>query len=677
MSQATTTKTITVDGRQVAIDGSERNLLEAIRASGVDLPTFCYHSELSVYGSCRLCLVEIEGKGIHSSCSITPEAGMVVKTATREIRQMRKLTLELLLANHEGSCPTCSKNNDCRLQDLAARVGVEQVRFKRTAKPMPHDRTSPSVHREPGKCILCGDCVRMCGEVQGVGAIDFANRGAGTVVQPAFGVGLGDADCVHCGQCSRVCPTGALTPASDIEAAWQALADPKTTVVAQIAPAVRVALGEEFGLPAGTQSFGQLVAALKRLGFAQVYDTSFTADLTVVEEANEFVHRLKEGGKLPMFTSCCPSWVAYAEKFNSDLLPQLSTCRSPQQMFGSLARRVLPEKLGVDGKRLVVVSLMPCTAKKFEAGRPEFSQDGQRDVDIVLTTQEVAKLIRAGGLDIRTLEPEAPDMPFGYKTGAGVLFGNSGGVTEAVLRYADAVLGDGRLRQAEFPKLHDSDGRRELTARIAGRDVRVAVVSGLGEAGRLLAEIKAGTAQYDLVEVMACPGGCIGGAGQPVSLDASVRAHRAKGIVTADRAEVLRNAADNDQVRQLYRDHLGDPGSHAAHEALHTGYHPRKRIGDLDLLLTTGEATPGREKLLVMACLGTACHLRKSQNLVNALVQAVQDRGLTSQVDVRATFCLERCGEGPNVKVGEQIVTGATLEKVMTVIGAELSRCTR
>ena len=675
MTTATTISTITVDGRPVAIDGTQRNLLEAIRASGVDLPTFCYHSELSIHGSCRLCLVEIEGRGIHASCSVQPEAGMVVRTATREIRQMRKLTMELLLANHEGSCPTCAKNSDCRLQDLATRLGVERVRFKRTAKPMPHDRTSPAVHREPGKCILCGDCVRMCSEVQGVGAIDFANRGAGTVVQPAFGVGLGDADCVHCGQCSRVCPTGALTPASDIEAAWQALADPQTTVVAQIAPAVRVALGEEFGLPAGTQSFGQLVAALKRLGFAQVYDTAFTADLTVVEEANEFVHRLKAGGPLPMFTSCCPAWVAYAEKFHSGLLPQLSTCRSPQQMFGSLARRILPERLGVDGRRLVVISLMPCTAKKFEAGRAEFSQDGQRDVDIVLTTQEVAKLIRAGGLDLRTLEPEAPDMPFGYKTGAGVLFGNSGGVTEAVLRYADAVLGDGRLRHGEFPQLHDVDGRREMAARIAGRDVRVAVVSGLGEAGRLLADLTAGTVQYDLVEIMACPGGCIGGAGQPVCHDGSARVQRARGIVAADRAEVLRNPADNDQVRQLYRERLGEPGGHHAHAALHTAYHPRKRIGDLDLLLSTGEPKPDR--LLVMACLGTSCHLRKSQNLVNALVQAVQERGLATRVDVRATFCLERCGEGPNVRVGEQIVTVATLEKVMTVIDAELSRCTR
>jgi len=317
---------------------------------------------------------------------------------------------------------------------------------------------------------------------------------------------------------------------------------------------------------------------------------------------------------------------------------------------------------------------MPCTAKKFEATRPEFSKDGQRDVDIVLTTQEVAKLIRAGGLDIRTLEPEAADMPFGYKTGAGVLFGNSGGVTEAVLRYADAVLGDGRLRHGEFPQLHDRDGRREMTVKLAGRDVRVAVVSGLGEAGRLLADVKAGTAHYDLVEVMACPGGCIGGAGQPVSHDAAVRTCRSKGIVHADRSEVLRNAADNDQVRQLYRDRLGSPGSHDAHDLLHTAYHPRKRIGDLDLLLSTGEP---RGKLLVMACLGTACHLRKSQNLVNGLVEAVQTGGLADQVDVRATFCLERCGEGPNVKVGDQIVTGATLPKVLAVINAELARCIR
>ena len=667
----TLTSTITVDGRPVALRGDERNLLEAIRASGIDLPTFCYHSELSVYGSCRLCLVDISGRGIQASCSIKPEAGMVVQTATREIRQMRKMTLELLLANHCGDCTTCGKNQDCRLQDLARRLGVERVRFARTTTAPAADRTSPAVHRDPGKCILCGDCVRMCGEVQGVGALDFANRGSATVVQPAFGAGLGEADCVHCGQCSRVCPTGALVPANDLEAAWQALNDPHTTVIAQIAPAVRVALGEEFDLPPGTQNFGQLVAALKRLGFAQVYDTSFTADLTVVEEANEFVHRLKEGGTLPMFTSCCPAWVAYAEKFHSDLLPQLSSCKSPQQMFGSLARRILPEKLGVDPRKLVVVSLMPCTAKKFEATRPEFSHDGQRDVDIVLTTQEVAQLIRAGGIDLRTLEPEAPDLPFGYKTGAGVLFANSGGVTEAVLRYADAVLGDGRLRHAEHPALHDRDGRREAVATIAGRELKVAVVSGLGEAGRLLADVKAGRVHYDLVEVMACPGGCVGGAGQPVCHDGSARAARAKGIVSADRTEVLRNSADNDQVRELYREHLGEPGGHTAHDWLHTGYQPRRRLGDLDLLLTTDT---GKDKLLVMACLGTSCHLRRSHDLVNGLVEAVAARGLDGRVEVRATFCLERCGEGPNVRVGEQIVTGATVDKVLAVVAAELDR---
>lgn len=672
MTIATATKTITIDGRPVALRGDERNLLEAIRASGIDLPTFCYHSELSVYGSCRLCLVDIEGRGINASCSIKPEPGMVVQTSTREIRQMRKMTLELLLANHCGDCTTCEKNDDCRLQDLARRLGVERVRFKHTEACPPADRSSPSVHRDPGKCILCGDCVRMCSEIQGVGAIDFANRGSQTVVQPAFGKGLGETDCVHCGQCSRVCPTGALIPASDVEAAWQALTDPNTTVIAQIAPAVRVALGEAFDLPPGTQSFGHLVAALKRLGFDQVYDTSFTADLTIVEEANEFVGRVKAGDTMPMFTSCCPSWVAYAEKFHPEVLPQLSSCKSPQQMFGALARRILPQKLGVDPKKLVVVSLMPCTAKKFEATRPEFSTAGQRDVDIVLTTQEVAKLIKAGGLDLRNLEPEAPDMPFGYKTGAGVLFGNSGGVTEAVLRYADAVLGDGRLKHAEFPELHDRDGRREVTATVGGKDIRVAVVSGLAEAGRLIADVKAGKARYDLVEVMACPGGCVGGAGQPVCHNGSVRSARNKGIVTADRAEVLRNSADNDQVRELYRERLGDPGSHTAHEWLHTEYQPRKRLGDLDLLLSPGD---GQGKLLVMTCLGTSCHLRKSQDLVNGLVEAVRAKGLGAKVDIRATFCLERCGEGPNAKVGDQIVTGATVDKVLAVIQAELARC--
>ncbi len=665
----TATQTLLIDGRPVPL-ADDRNLLETIRRAGVDLPTFCYHSELSVYGACRLCVVEVDGRGVQASCSLMPEAGMVVRTATPALRKLRRTTLELLLANHEGHCTTCDKAARCRLEDLARRLGIDRVRFQHTAAPQAADRSSPAVHREPGKCILCGDCVRMCSEIQGVGALDFAHRGAQTVVQPAFGRGLGETDCVHCGQCSRVCPTGALVPANDVEAAWTAFGDPARTVVVQIAPAVRVALAEVLDLPAGADALGILCAALRRLGADAVYDTSFTADLTVVEEANEFAHRVKTGGVLPMFTSCCPSWVAYAEKFTPDLLPHLSSCRSPQQMFGSLARKLLPGQLGCGPQDLTVISLMPCTAKKFEATRPEFTTDGRRDVDLVLTTQEIGRLIAGSGLDLNRLAPEPPDLPFGMKTGAGVLFGNSGGVTEAVLRYAAAVLGDGRLRHHEFTEVRGPDGTRIASVDIGGMVLRVAAVSGLANARRLIEDVKAGRQQADLIEVMACPGGCIGGAGQPVDHVGHARSCRTAGIVAADRAEVLRNSADNPAVTALYHDHLESPGSHTAHELLHTSYQPRRRLGDLDLLLTTGEASSAR--LLVMACLGTSCHLRGGQAMVHELVAAVEAAHWQPRVDVRATFCLERCGEGPNVKVGDRLITGATVATVMAAIRAGL-----
>ena len=665
----TATQTITIDGRPIEL-GKDRNLLEAIRRSGVDLPTFCYHSELSVYGACRLCVVEIEGKGIQASCSITPESGMVVRTATPQLRKLRKTTLELLLANHDGHCTTCDKSADCRLEDLSRRLGVDRVRFKRTTAPKPADRSSPAVHRDMGKCVLCGDCVRVCAEVQGVGALDFAFRGSDTVVQPAFGRGLGDADCVHCGQCSRVCPTGALVPANDVEAAWEAFGDPKRTVVVQIAPAVRVALAETLDLPDGADAMGILCAALRRLGADAVYDTSFTADLTVVEEANEFAHRLTHGGVLPMFTSCCPSWVAYAEKFLPDMLPSLSSCKSPQQMFGALARKLLPKQLACENADLTVISLMPCTAKKYEATRPEFRTDGLRDVDLVLTTQEIGKLIAGSGLDLKRITPERPDLPFGMKTGAAILFGNSGGVTEAVLRYAAAVLGDGKLKRHEFTEVRGPEGTRIAAVDIGGKVLRVAAVSGLANARRLIKEVKAGTQQVDLIEVMACPGGCVGGAGQPIDHVGTAKACRTAGIFAADRAEVMRNSVENPAIKELYKDHLGTAGSHEAHEMLHTAYHPRRRLGDLDLLLTTSDA---RDRLLVQACLGTSCHLRGGQAMVNQLLAVVEVRKLQDKVDVRATFCLERCGEGPNVRVGDRVITGATVETVIAAIDQALA----
>ncbi|MCS6970025.1 MAG: [FeFe] hydrogenase, group A [Planctomycetota bacterium] len=662
----TATATCTIDGREVAIAG-QRNLLEAIRASGIDLPTFCYHSELSVYGACRLCLVEIEGRGVQASCTIAPEPGMVVRTQTPQLRRLRRTNLELLLANHQGDCACCDKSGSCRLQDLALRLGAQRGRFVRTVPERQPDRSSPAVHRDPGKCILCGDCVRVCDEVQGIGALDFAFRGERTVVQPAFGKPLAESDCVHCGQCSRVCPTGALIPANDVERAWQALSDPARCVVVQVAPAVRVALAEALRLPPHADALGLLAAGLRRLGAHRVYDTAFAADLTVIEEGNEFVRRWRHGERLPMFTSCCPAWVACAEKHLPDWLPHLSSCRSPQQMLASVLRRH-PDAVG-DPRPLTVISIMPCTAKKFEAARAEFCRDGQPDVDLVLTTQEAARLLASAGLDVARLDPEPADLPFGLKTGAAVLFGMSGGVATAVLRYASAVLGDGRLRHHDFRELRDGDGLRLAECALAGRTLRVAAVSGLSAARRLLSDLRSGRLAVDLVEVMACPGGCVGGAGQPVDHSGEQRLRRAQALVAADRSEVMRMSAENPAVGRLYETCLERPGSHTAEEWLHTRYQPRRRLGDLDLLFTQGERS-GR--LLVLACLGTSCHLRGGPRLVQQLIEAVEARGLQQRVEVRATFCLERCGEGPNVRVGERLVEQASVERVLAAIDEQL-----
>jgi NADH-quinone oxidoreductase subunit G len=667
---ATAASTITVDGRTVPI-GQARNLLEVVRASGVDLPTFCYHSELSVHGACRLCVVDVKGRGVMASCSTPPEAGMEVVTRTEPLRRMRRTSVELLLAAHNTECPSCDRAAACELQDVARKVGVERVRFKPMGRDLPLDRTSAAVHRDPSKCILCGDCVRMCAEVQGVSALDFAHRGAATTVQPAFGRGLGEVDCVGCGQCARVCPTAALIPAPEIEPAWKLLTAPSTTAVAQIAPAVRVAIGERFGLPAGAETTGRMVAALRRLGFAKVYDTTFTADLTVWEEGAEFVRRLRSSdeGPLPLMTSCCPAWVKWVEQFRPDALPNLSSCRSPQGMFGGLARRLLPKALGIEPKDLAVVSIMPCTAKKAEAAREELRSEGRREIDHVLTTEELARMIDGAGIRLGDLEPEPFDQPFGMKTGAGLLFGASGGVAEAVLRYADAVLGDGSRRDAVWEEVRGPGALRVATATIGGRTIRVGVVSGLRNAGQVLDDVKAGRLQLDIIEVMACPGGCVNGAGQPRPARGAVDS-RTAAIHRADRCEHRQNSADNEEVGKLYKNTLGEPGSHTSHELLHTTYRPRRRIDDLDLLLTAGE--PGG-KLLTTVCLGTSCHLRGSQGVLRGLLDAVDAKGWGAQVDVRATFCLERCASGPNCKIGKEVLTATTVDKAVAEIGAQLA----
>ena len=661
-----TQSTIEINGRPIPLQG-ERNLLEVIRKANIDLPTFCYHSQLSAYGACRLCLVDIEGKGIVSSCSVTPEAGLKLRTHTPELRDMRKITLELLLANHEMNCPTCPKSADCQLQALARRLGVGEVRFKRTGGKAPIDRSSPFLLRDPNKCVLCGDCVRVCKEVQGIGAIDFAFRGAAAKVVPAFGKELDQVECVGCGQCAAACPTAALQVKSEIDGVFAALGNGKAKVVAQIAPAVRVALGEAYGLPSGTVATGQIVAALRALGFAEVYDTAFAADMTVLEETHEFLARKQQGQRLPHLTSCCPAWVRFVEQYHPRWVSHLSSCKSPQQMLGSVIKAAAPS----DDKP-VVVAIMPCTAKKGEASLAKFHTDGQRDVDFVLTTTEIIRMIDEAGIRFTTLEPQSLSTPFGMKTGAGLLFGASGGVSEAVLRQAAEALGAARDGMVAYQAARGETPVREVEITVAGTPLRLGIVSGLGNAKALLSRIEQGTCQFDLIEVMACPGGCVNGAGNPPSNDNHAVAERTKGLHRADTMMDLRVSQENQQLTTVYERVLGEVGGKRAHALLHTRYQSRARMDGAELRLT--EAS-GADPLQVTVCVGTSCHVRGAQALLRKLMGMVEDAGLLHTVDVRASFCHEACDRGPTVVVGETTLHRATAEQAFAlVVGANRQR---
>ncbi len=657
-----------IDKKEVPIE-NEQNLLELIRKAGVDLPTFCYHSELSVYGACRLCMVQVESLGLVPACSTPPFAGMKVSTNTEETRKMRRIIVELLLANHSRNCPTCQKSTTCQLQALARRLGITKIRFKSQSRDLPCDDSSPSLVRDPNKCILCGDCVRICEEVQSVGAIDFSYRGSQTVVIPSFGKDLDKVECVNCGQCARVCPTGALTPKSEVDEVWEALHDPEKTVIAQVAPAVRVAVGEMFGLEPGVTTTGQIAAALRAMGFDRVFDTSFTADLTVIEESNEFIGRMGESERIPQFTSCCPAWVKFVEQYYPEFVSHLSTCRSPQQMFGALAKEALPQQLGVARKDLVVVSIMPCTAKKFEAKRAEFKSDGAPDVDHVLTTQELGRMIEEAGLRFKDLEPESFHLPFGFKTGAGVIFGNSGGVSEAVLRYVTERLTGEKRDNCEFVSVRGEDGIREASLKIKDREYSLAVVSGLKNARKLLENVKSGNTRYDLVEVMACPGGCVGGAGQPVSMSAGARQKRTKGIYENDRMLELHKSQENPYVKDIYASLLGEVGGHMAHKLLHTGYKNRKRISD-ECMTVSGPDTD--QALQVNVCFGTGCFLKGSQRLLHEILEHIRVNGLEDRVSVSASFCFEKCDRGPTVRIGDIIIEGCTIEAAAETIEGRL-----
>ncbi|MEE3350046.1 MAG: NADH-dependent [FeFe] hydrogenase, group A6 [Candidatus Gastranaerophilaceae bacterium] len=575
-------KTLFIEGKEVEFT-DEPNLLEVIRKAGMNVPTFCYRPDLTSFGACRMCVVEVEypngRKMINSSCTMPPEAGIKVHLNTEATRRIRKTVLELLLANHDRKCLTCEKSGSCDLQKYAEEYGITNIRFpdKALESYLPVDDSSPSIVRDPNKCILCGACVRACTEFQGHSVLGFTNRGSKTLVQPMNGRPLAEVDCVNCGQCAAVCPTGALTIKNDTDKVWSEITNPNKTVVVQVAPATRVALGEMFGLEPGENTIRLMNAALRRLGFNYVFDTNFSADLTIVEEATEFLGRLQKGENLPLFTSCCPAWIRYLETQHPDMLHHLSSCKSPMSMLSPVLVDLVPKYFNVDRDNLVVVAVMPCTAKKYECKRPELGRDGRPDTDYVITTQELGKMIRTAGIDFKALEPEDNDSPFGEYTGAGTIFGASGGVAEAAVRTAYEFVTGEDLNPVDIKEMRGTSNRsKTVELDIKGTKVVVRVVSTLKEAEKAIQEIKSGKANFHMLEVMACPGGCINGGGQPRSCDDStIKGKRAEGLYKEDRELPLRKSHKNPSIQKLYNEFLEKPNSHKAHEMLHTVYEDR------------------------------------------------------------------------------------------------------
>ena len=562
-----------VDGLRVAFDG-EKNVLAVIRKAGIDMPTFCYYSELSVYGACRMCVVEDEKTGkIDASCSMEPRDGMRIRTNTARLLKHRRMILELMLASHCRDCTTCEKNSHCTLQRLALQFGIRRIRFADTRPEYEKDVSSPAVVRDPNKCILCGDCIRVCEEMQGMGILNFAHRGSTLQVMPAFNKKLSETNCISCGQCAATCPTGAITIKNDIGPAWRALQDPHRRVVIQIAPAVRVAVGEAFGMPVGTNVIDKIVTSLKIMGADEVFDTNFGADLTVMEESAEFLERLKKGGPFPMFTSCCPAWIKYLEEQNPKYLKNVSSCKSPMEMFAAVLRDQFAKKDAEDGRTTYHIAIMPCTAKKMEAAREEFRHEGKPDVDLVLTTQELINMINEAGIRFSEIEGESPDLPFNIGTGAATIFGTTGGVAEAVARRVVEDKSRNTLQAIQFSGIRGTDTVRSVNLPFEDRELHIAVVHGLINAQKLLADIEAGKEYFDLVEVMTCKTGCVGGAGQPYGL-VPVKRQRANGLYEADRVALIKHSERNSIVGELLN---GALEGHT-HELLHVTYKGKGQI---------------------------------------------------------------------------------------------------
>ena len=563
---------VTIDGHKLQVPKSA-TVLTAAKAGGINVPSLCYHPELRPEGACRVCVVEVEGaKSLVASCVYPVNEGMVVHTNTPAVREARKMVVELLLANHPQDCLSCQRNTNCELQTMAADMGIRKIRFNGVKKNLPLDANNPALVRDQNKCILCGRCIKACSDRQGVDVYSFAKRGFDTIVAPAFEVGLELAPCTYCGQCASVCPTAAIVEKDDTQAVWDAISDPTKHVIVQTAPATRVALGEALGMKSGSIVTGKMVSSLRRIGFNKVFDTDFTADLTILEEGHELLDRLKNGGVLPMITSCSPGWVNFIELQYPDLLPHLSTAKSPQQMFGALSKTYYAEKTGIDPMDIVSVSIMPCTAKKAEAVRPEFTTGGLQDVDFVLTTRELARMIKEAGIDFESMPEEQYDAPFGISTGAGVIFGSSGGVMEAALRTVYEVVTGKTLESIDFKAVRGLTGIKEAAVQVGDLTVKVAVANTLSNARIMMEKIRAGEADYQFIEIMACPGGCIGGGGQPVPVCEETRLNRIAAIYECDQNSQIRKSHENPAIKELYDTWLGEPLGEKSHHLLHTHY---------------------------------------------------------------------------------------------------------
>ena len=569
---------IKINGRDVSAPAGS-TILEAAHLAGIKIPTLCFLKEINEIGACRICVVEVKGaRSLVAACVHPINEGMEVWTNTPKVLDSRRRTLQLILSNHDRKCLSCVRSGKCELQQLCFELGVtDEGYFDGEREEYELDYSAKHMVRDNNKCILCRRCSAVCDKIQGVGVIGANNRGIKTNIGSAFEMGLGETSCVSCGQCIAVCPTGALSEKDANDDVLAAIADPTKHVVVQTAPAVRAALGEEFGLPIGTDVEGKMAAALRRIGLDKVFDTNFSADLTIMEEAHEFLDRVQNGGKLPLITSCSPGWIKYCEHYFPDMTENLSSCKSPQQMFGAITKTYYAEKMGIDPRDIVCVSVMPCTAKKFEIGRDDQDAAGVPDVDISITTRELARLIKRVGLDFVNLPEEGFDDPLGESTGAAVIFGATGGVMEAALRTAVETLTGEELKELDFKEVRGTEGIKEATYPVAGLDVKVAVASGLRNAKELLEKVNAGEADYHFIEIMGCPGGCVNGGGQP-QVTADVRnfvdykALRAKVLYDNDANKQLRKSHENPSIKKVYEEYLGEPGSHRAHEVLHTTY---------------------------------------------------------------------------------------------------------